>query len=163
MSLILRKLDRKAGFYNQEWLPDGDVQADALTSLRTKGNRLSVWSIDDDRSNLSRVIAALAAGRDYLDKLDYAIIDDRDLASLGVRVVRVDGESSDEGANQRWHRDLITLSGRQLVGSAACMRGGLTREPKSRVRELVVESVQSEFVARNSLKAGLLRALEVVG
>lgn len=75
MAFILRKLDRKASFYLPDWLDEDDAQADALSSLRTKDNRLSVWRIDDDRGNLRRVVAALAAGRDFLDKLDYAVID----------------------------------------------------------------------------------------
>lgn len=57
----------------------------ALSSLRTKDNRLSVWRIDEDRGNLHRVVAALAAGRDFLDKLDYAVIDLQALDSLGIQ------------------------------------------------------------------------------
>ena len=93
MAFILRKLDQKASFYALDWLEDDDTQADALWSLRTKGNQLSVWLIDDNKSNLKRVIAALAAGRDTLDKIDYALIDRRVLESPDIPVSKVDGLS----------------------------------------------------------------------
>ena len=159
MALILRKLDSKASFYQPDWLRSDDAQADALSNLRTKGNQLSVWLIDDDRSNLDRVIAALAAGRDRVEKLDYAVIDRRVLDSLGIRAIKADGQSPDGGANQRWHQDLTLLSGSQLVALAVRMRDGLSRRPKRKVRNLIVESIRSGFVARDSLKSTLLESV----
>ena len=161
MAFILRKLDRKASFYLPDWLDEDDAQADALSSLRTKDNRLSVWRIDDDRGNLRRVVAALAAGRDFLDKLDYAVIDRQALDSLGIRVIKADGSSPDDGANQRWHHDLNRLSGRRLVALAVRMRSGLARESKISVRALITESIHSGFIARSRLKASLLQSLEL--
>ena len=161
MALILRKLDSKASFYQPDWLRNGDTQADALSNLRTKGNQLSVWLIDDDRSNLDRVLAALAAGRDRVEKLDYAVVDRRVLDSHGIRAVKADGQSPDGGANQRWHQDLALLSGSQLVALAVSMRGGLSRKPKSKVRTLIVESIRSGFVAKDSLKSTLLESLDL--
>lgn len=161
MAFILRKLDRKASFYPRDWLDDDDVQADALSSLRTKDNRLSVWRIDEDRGNLHRVVAALAAGRDFLDKLDYAVIDLQALDSLGIQAVRADGLSPDDGANQRWHHDLNRLSGRRLVALAVKMRGGLARKSRSNVRALITESIHSGFIARSRIKTGLLQSLEL--
>ena len=160
MPLILRKLDKKASFYAQEWLEDDDVQADALSSLRTKDNQLSVWLIDDDRSNLNRVIAALASGRDHLDKVDYALIDRRFIDSLDIQVSKVDGRSPDMGANQHWHCDLARLSGKQLLALALGMRKGLVvREPKSKVRTAILESIDSGVVAKNAIKITLLESL----
>ena len=159
MAFILRKLDSKASFYQQDWLRNEDAQADALSNLKTKGNQLSVWWIDDDLSNLDRVIAALAAGRDRVEKLDYAVIDRGVLDSLGIRSIKADGQSPDGGANQRWHQDLARLSGSQLVALAVNMRDGLSRQPKSKVRGLIVESIRSGFVARDSLKSTLLESL----
>ena len=69
MPLFLRII-RKAKWYKNEqvpWLPEGELQADTLTDLSTKSNELSVWHIEDDRSNLEQVVTALAAGRDHLN------------------------------------------------------------------------------------------------
>ena len=159
MAFILRKLDQKASFYALDWLEDDDTQADALWSLRTKGNQLSVWLIDDNKSNLKRVIAALASGRDTLDKIDYALIDRRVLESLDIPVSKVDGLSPDAGANQHWHFDLTKLSGKQLVALAVYMREGLVREPKSKVKTAVLESIHSGVVAKDALSNTLLDSL----
>ena len=160
MAFILRKLDQKASFYALDWLEDDDTQADALWSLRTKGNQLSVWLIDDNRSNLNRIVAALAAGRDTLDKIDYALIDRQVLDSLDIRVSKVDGLSLDAGANQHWHYDLTNLSGKQLVALALYMRQGLMREPKSKVKTAILESIHSGVVAKDALLKSLLKSLE---
>lgn len=63
MPLILRKIEK--GRWNSDpqavpWLPPGEVQAQALLDLAPKDNGLSVWLIEEDRSNLDRVVAALA-------------------------------------------------------------------------------------------------------
>ena len=133
MAFILRKLDRKAAFYRIEGIEDGDVQADALFDLRTFSNALSVWMIEENRGNLNRIIAALAAGRETVDKLDYALIERQRLDELGIRLVQVNGVSCDDQENLRWHQDLQGLSGVKLVGlayiiqeyasSRACRRG----------------------------------------
>ena len=60
------------------------MPADPLGDLVTKENRLSVWQIDDDRSNLGDVIAALAASRDFLDTFDYALFNDELLAQARI-------------------------------------------------------------------------------
>lgn len=153
MAAILKKVVNKAHFFRQEGLKDDDAQADALASLKTSGNLLSVWIIDDDRSNLNRVIAALAAGRDFLDKLDYALIDAAAIEDIGVYFNQAAGNTPDKGANQRWHQDLAGLTGRRLVALAAKMHGSnMTRIPKKGVRDLILESIASGFVARESLK-----------
>ena len=153
MAAILRKVVNKAHFFRQEGLKDNDAQADAFASLKTSGNLLSVWIIDDDRSNLNRVIAALAAGRDFLDKLDYALIDEAAIDDIGIHFNHADGNTPDEGANQRWHQDLAGLTGQRLVALAAKMHGSnMARVPKRGVRDLILESIDSGFFAKESLK-----------
>lgn len=92
MPFVFRKLDRKARFYRVKWTGTDDVQADALREFRTKGNALSIWLIDDSLSNLERVIAAVAAGRDRLCNLDYALIDRTLLDELDIQVRSQEGE-----------------------------------------------------------------------
>jgi hypothetical protein len=78
MPLILRKI-RKARWYQYDrsdfpWLLEEDIPADPLGDLATNDNELSVWQINDDKSNLPRVAAALAANCDDISNLDYALI-----------------------------------------------------------------------------------------
>lgn len=66
MARILRKIRKNRWYKTEEisWLPDNELQADALDDLRTKYNELSVYRIDENESNLDRVIAALATNTD---------------------------------------------------------------------------------------------------
>ena len=106
MPKFLRKLANRAHFVRPEWLEDDDAPADAFGSFLTRDGALSFWAIDEDESNLGRVIAALAAGRDYIDKLDYALVEKNVFDIAGVGLKKVEGVSPDGGANQLWHQDL---------------------------------------------------------
>lgn len=154
MPFVLRKLDRKAAFYPIDGIPDGDVQADALSDLRTRANALSVWLVDEDRGNLHRIVAALAAGRMQLAKLDYALIDQRALEALDIQVVPKGGLSCDVEANARWHRDILELSGAKLVELAAALQteAALERVQKSDVRAHIVHSISMGFIDPNGLE-----------
>ncbi len=148
MAFIFRKLDRKAAFYRIDSLEDGDVQADALYDLRTSSNALSVWLIEENRANLNRVIAALAAGRETLDKLDYALIQRKSLDDLGIEVVKEKGVSCDDQANESWHLDLRGLSGAKLVDLAYLIQeqAEFERVQRSAVATLIVTSVGEGFI-----------------
>lgn len=148
MAFILRKLDRKAAFYRVNWIVDGDVQGDALYDLRTFSNTLSVWLVEEDRANLNRIIAALAAGRQTVDKFDYALVERQKLAQLGIRFVKIDGISCDEKSNTIWHQDLRDLSGKKLVNLAYVIQeyAELERVQKNKVAALIAASLEQGFI-----------------
>ena len=162
MSTFLRKLGNKNHFNRQEWLEDGDVPADALASFITKDSALSVWTIEDDESNLRRVVAALAASRDSIDKLDYALVDEGAFDIAGVCLSQVKGRSPDGGANGLWHRDLTGLSGKRLV-QLAVNTGGcrMKRVPQSDVRAWLLESITLGFIRTASMNKKLRERLNV--
>ena len=116
------------------WLGSDDVPADPLGDLSTLDNKLSVWYVDDAQQNLGRVSAALAAGREKIDKLDYALIDIDTLTRLGIESKKTPGESPDDHANKNWHYDLHRLSGKALTSLAKAIlpqtesRGSITPE-----------------------------------
>ena len=161
MPFVLRKLDRKAAFHPINGIPTGDVQADALSDLRTTGNALSVWLIDDDRANLDRIVAALGAGRMELAKLDYALMDHVVLDDLRIQATPKHGLSIDAGANSLWHRDLLDLSGGKLLELAVIMQAQATfeRVQKSELSTLIAQSLHNGFIDRDRLKEKLARAL----
>ena len=161
MPFVLRKLDRKAAFHPTDGIPTGDVQADALSDLRTIGNALSVWLVDDDRANLDRIVAALGAGRMELAKLDYALMDYEVLDDLHIQATAKHGLSVDASANSLWHRDLLDLSGRKLLDLAVMMQARATfeRVQKSDLSTLIAQSLHSGFIDKGRLKEKLVRAL----
>ena len=162
MSTFLRKLANKNHFNGQEWLEGDDVPADALASFITTDNALSLWTIEDDESNLRRVIAALAASRDSIAKLDYALVNESVFDITGVCLSRVKGQSPDGGANGLWHQDLTGLSGKRLVELAVNMREcRMRRVPQSDVRAWLLESITSGFISTGSMNKKLRARLNV--
>jgi hypothetical protein len=152
---ILRKI-RKAKWYRSEavtWLAEGDLQADALVDLSTKGNRLSVYLIDDDLTNLGLIVAALAANCDFISDFDYALLPQGALSELNIRFEKLPGDTPDAEVN-RCHLDLIELTSSKIFALANTI--GTSSERKrilsKRVLELVVQSVVSGRIEYTNLK-----------
>ncbi len=87
MGLVLRKI-KKAKWYKHEaipWLKEGELQADALADLKTTDNNLSFWIVEDDRSNLDRIITALAANCQYVTNIDFVLLKQSVFDKLKIR------------------------------------------------------------------------------
>jgi hypothetical protein len=111
---------RRARWYKQEiqpWLQKDEIPADPLGDLKTTGNGLSVYLIDDEKSNLGRVVCALAATRDRIQHFDYLLFDWDILLSTGITVKRSEGKTPDCAVNEL-HCDLAELSGQKLLALA---------------------------------------------
>lgn len=155
MTFILRKI-RKAKWYQSEavpWLAKNDLQADTLVDLATKGNKLSVYLVEDDLSNLEQIIAALAANCDFVSDFDYAIFKQEALNEIDIKVDVAQGETPDPSVNI-WHRDLVELSAAKIIALANVIgtRAERKRVLSKRVIQLVAQSVSSERIERDKLK-----------
>lgn len=95
------------------WLPDGEVPAAAVASLQAKQNELSLWLIDDDLSNFERAAIAIESGFSKFDNFGYALVRAELITNLGLELRVTDGNSKDLEAN-RWHRDVVHLTGTAL-------------------------------------------------
>jgi hypothetical protein len=123
MPFFLRKI-RKARWANDkgyEWLGAEDIQADALSDLKTENNELSVWHVEEDESNLRQIVVALGANYKKLDTVDYALVDQRVLLTAGIKAVEAAGDTPYENANE-WHRNLIELTAEKVIEIAKNMR-----------------------------------------
>lgn len=98
------------------FLEVGDVPADPFVDLQTTENMLSVWEVERDLSNLTRVVRAIAVGGQRIDHTGYILFDSGQLASNEIQVQISDGRSDDKGIND-CHRDLV-LSGKKLLALA---------------------------------------------
>lgn len=143
MALILRIIRKSRWYLKPNWLSEGDIQADALGDLITKNNGLSVWHIYDDRSNLERIIAALASKRDVLSNFDFVLLDQNILEEKGIKFQRTKGISLDAEANDLWHLDLYKLSASMLINLAAAIanNGDLKRVPEKKVEKIVANAI----------------------
>jgi len=153
--LILRKI-RKAKWYRNDavpWLAKEGLQADALVDLATKGNRLSVYVVEDDRSNLERIITAIAANCDFISDFDYALFAQETLDEIKINAEHTSGETPDTVVNS-WHRDLVELSAANIFALANVIVTNAERKRvlSKRVLELVARAVASGQIEREKLR-----------
>jgi len=145
MSLLLRTV-RQSRWLRQEaapFLAIDDVPADALADLTTQQNLLSVWEVADDRSNLERIVRAVAIGRDKIADMGYVLFDSQLLPATGIEIHENKGRSPDDGANT-WHRDLAVSGNRLVALTKAILRQGESGTVlKLRLRQLVEEGIRS--------------------
>ena len=78
MAIFLRKIDARSLWQNplpgEGWLGDRDLRADALRDLRTDENKLSIFEVnEEDGIPVKRIVAAIAAKRDFLAKVDFIL------------------------------------------------------------------------------------------
>ena len=131
MPTFLRIVQKSRWHPKPEWNGWGhdDLQGDALLDLQTKGNALSVFSVDEG-AEIDRIVSALAATRQYLSNLDYVVFDDVSLMSSGIAFIHTDGATPDKEVNDV-HYDLVDLTISKLVQVARivskCNRQRITK------------------------------------
>lgn len=162
MPLLLRKI-RKSKWYKNDsvpWLGEEEIQADALGDLVTSSNTLSVWLVEDDKSNLEQVIAALASSCDNLSNLDYALLNVDLLLNVGIKIESKEGLTPYSRANQ-WHRDLVELTTSKLFKLAEDMfiHSDRKRVAEKTVLNLIRDAVQNGQIDTTKLSTGIARKL----
>ncbi len=130
------------------------LQADALSDLTSKGNKLSVWIIEEDKSNIQEVITALAANSDFISNLDYALIREELLIQLGLKIEHTTGDSADDVVNTQYHRDLVELSAPKLLELAKTLqeKAERNRYSEKHVLGLLVEGIGTGRLDRTRVK-----------
>ena len=153
MPFVLRKINK--GYWQiPNWLPVGDLQANVLKDLNAKDNRLSVWLVDDDLTNLDDVAVALASNSNQVDKLDIALLKEEIVCKLGIEIEQALGKTPYTAAND-WHRNLRDLSLLKCVGLAygifdnSCT---IKRYPEKDVLRLLCRAVSTRRVQLSDLQ-----------
>lgn len=160
MPEYLRKI-RKVRWYNATWLSETELQADAFADLQTSNNNLSVWEIEDNHSNLDRIIEALAANCSFVSNFDFILFDSNIPEELKIDVHKTTGNSLNSEVNAAWHRDLIKLTASKLCGLAKKIHknGKMTRISKKEVCNLISKAVKSGKIPKDKLKEMVLREI----
>jgi len=163
MPLILRKI-RKSKWYKNlgvPWLKQEDLQADALGDLDSKDNKLSVWLIEDNRSNLERVITALAAKCDHPTNIDIALLEQNVLDKLDIRWSKTSGDSCDDEINKTFHIDLIELTAAKLLQFAQQIqqKGNKTRFFQKEIIQMLTKGISTGKISRDKIKETLLNEI----
>jgi hypothetical protein len=116
MPLLLRNVGKRYRWLKEQaapFLEQGDVPADSVVDLKTSGNKLSVYVIEDDKSNVNRVVRAITVGSQKPDHVAYVVFNSKVLEDAGIEMQEVIGSTADAAVNPL-HRDLV-LSGNKLV------------------------------------------------
>lgn len=158
MALLFRSIN------NRRWdaeifavpLAAGDVPADPLGDLRTTGNRLSVWCVED-KSYLNRVAAAFATTRSSIDKMDYVLFRVEDVERLAIRIEQTEGGSADDEVNRSSHRDLVDMTGFSLARLVTLLRTPVEKDrylPK-RLKGLIATGMERGEIDEARLKQAI--------
>ena len=168
MPLWLRKIS-KSRWYGHEahpWLPNGSleadaIQADAMSDLKTENNALSVWRINDDRTNLEQIIIALAAKLSKPTHLDYALFDQQFLVNNEFKIEQVPGETPCAAANS-CHFHLTELSVHKLTEVAELIKGKAERNrcTKKETLALIKRAIDSGDISREGLDTRIVEAVK---
>jgi len=136
------------------WLKNDEIHADPLADFVTTKNSLSVWRVEDNKSNLQRIIAAFAATRESDGKFDYVLFDEKFLKECNIKVELTEGNSPDQEANA-WHYDLIELSAQKLVKLAETVwenQPEADRVMPKKVRNWVTEAKESGWLDPSKIR-----------
>lgn len=150
---------------SEPWLPAGELQAAALSDLRCSNNKLSLWRIDDAHSNLDRVIAALSVnnGKMGIEQVQYVLLPDKLIQSLGVKIGKTPGATLDSLANSEWHYDIVELSVSKIVAIAKCIKDqAIHRKSEAAVRSLVGQALNEKHIDINRADEKLKPKLEAL-
>ena len=141
-----------------EWLQPDELQSDALLDLQSKDNRLSVYRAEGEEE-AKQVVIALAANRESLSNLDYALFEDSALVSTGIAIQQQDGETPDDEVN-KLHYDLSNLTvGRLAALAQAVASGAHTRVPRKNIQAGLQEAMRSGTLDEDKMKPELLRRI----
>ncbi len=160
MPFLLRVVS-KPKWMRPEWMDPADVPADALADLKSGGNKLSVWRVEADRSNLHVVLTAIASNRERLDKLDYTLIDEGVISAIPIALIEADGISPHTSANVTLHRDLAELTVARISKLAEKMMPlERFRLPEKEVRRLLSAGLDSGELDKERMDRTLLDQLK---
>ena len=165
MPLLLREVNNIRWWDSQrnlgeEWLKEGELRSDALKSLRSKDNKVSVFLIEDDASNLDRILAAFAAGRQELNDVDFAIVDFEDVKPLGLELRDDDADTPDSTVNA-WHRDIVHLSATKVLALANHLqiKAHFCRRRGKHIHKLIKEGIAAGHIDKGLMRTELLKEL----
>jgi hypothetical protein len=154
MPLLLRKV-RQNRWYKEPAAPllaVNDAPADCMADLGTQQNLLSVWEVSEDRSNVERIVRALAIGGQSIDHMGYVLFDRSLLDLTGIETIKSPGNTLDEAANP-WHVDLrVSAKKLALLANAILNHGESGAVLKKRLRELVAEGIRQKQIPETCSK-----------
>jgi hypothetical protein len=161
---ILRTIRKGRWLLNKPSETQEERFARALNDLQlSEDNKLSIWYVEHDHSNLERLVTALGANRDHLDNVDYILLDDQWLLELGIQSERTEGNTPDQEVNQRWHYDLVEISAdnHKALTKALLDQGQIGRILPKQLLRLIEQAIVSGHIDFDKLKPGMQKKFPI--
>ena len=128
------KWERDKSYY--PWLNEGEVAADVFNTLRPMDGTLSTYMIDEGKTRLHRVAAALVCTRDSFQHVDYVLIP-YDTVADTFTLCNTPGRTADVEVN-KWHVDIVHLTSEKLAEFTRLIR--VDRHELDRISESTIKS-----------------------
>ena len=130
------------------WLDDGELPSDALGDIQTQDCRLSVYAVAGE-ADIQMVVAALAATKDHIAKVDYAVFKDVSLVSLGITARQTEGDTPNHTVN-RMHYELENLT----VVRLAQLAETISTVDHKRIQKKQIETLLQRAASNGHLDKG---------
>lgn len=159
VSVLARKISL-AKWQERAGLNADEVPADAVGDLRTLGNGLSFWHCKDDTdSEIHKVVLALAAGLERVDKMDLVWVDESAVTDDKLDCVKSEGDTPVDSLRNR-HVDIVNLDLVRLGKLAMLLAKGISKTQCRRINkkdvvEIIVSAVREQLVSLDDLKEGV--------
>ena len=130
----------------------GELPADPLGDLRTSGNALSVYVLDDRVVQVDSVMTAHAATKDRPANIDCLILDAQHLEKLALQQEDTAGTTPNAEVN-RLHRNFTGLTARTLVELCELFfrHGEIEGLLKKQIKKQIVDGIRSGAIERGRL------------
>ena len=150
MSILFRKLERKVYMNPQKAHELGGLQADALKNFKTKENAFSVYEVENELTDIERILAAIAGTRDNVQEVEYASFDSNLLEEHEIKTKKIKGDTADDEVNNL-HIDLIDLTAKQLYLLASSIQkdGKLIRILKKEIGRKITEGLKEDGLVKS--------------
>jgi hypothetical protein len=165
VALLIRKIKKRR--WDRPDIPAGTteppVPAEPVGDFSTIENEISVWQIEEDKTNLARVITALSgANTTAVSHLDYAIFDSQIVSDLSLEIKVTTGDSPDDEVNSKWHRDIVVGTADNLckLVQGVYKKCGKERVPATDIRANLKGALQAGQIASGRLTEKLKQELE---
>lgn len=152
MSFFVRKISKG------KWKSENDepiIKADALTScLRTSGNTLSFWRIED-LAQIEDAKLAIAASNTNLETFDIVVFSHAEMEDFGAPILETAGKTAcTDLANS--HRDLAELTSDHLIRVSHAVLRKVREDQIVRVTKAKVVTMLSSAAANQRLDVDLM-------
>jgi hypothetical protein len=169
MSFIIRIVSSKRRFDEPDpdenpWLGENEIPADAVTDLKTSKNELSIFKVENDSSDIERVVSAFASRRDSFANVDFvyfdSIIFEEIIRQHGLKTNNNLGATPDKEVN-KWHCNIVELTDRKVIELAKAMiyQGEKGRKDKKKIKRLIEDACSQKKLAEKEMNQKLLTKL----